>query len=244
MTLGDYVDALKWYSQSIALSPKDAALYSNRSFTFLKLGLPARALADAEDAIRLKPGWAKGHFRHAAALTLAGLHERALKSYSNGLQCDPSDEHLHAQCKEAVNRAAAARQHEKMVVVTAAMVVTIAIGLLSPSNGVGFAYLALALMCGAVFGTLGGAAFVLLRRHQREGAVLAPLQSNDEFAAMQMKGDTSGAGELRTATDEDGLHSKIARGDKGTANDRVRQRSTANGRAAAMKAKREGRIRT
>ena len=40
----DYVGALKWYAQAIALSPKDAALYSNRSFSFLRLGLSARAV--------------------------------------------------------------------------------------------------------------------------------------------------------------------------------------------------------
>ena len=32
-------------SAAIAAAPKEAALYSNRSFSFLRLGLPARALA-------------------------------------------------------------------------------------------------------------------------------------------------------------------------------------------------------
>ena len=45
----DYVGAMKWYSQAIVLRPNDAALYSNRSFAFLRLELPARALADAEE---------------------------------------------------------------------------------------------------------------------------------------------------------------------------------------------------
>ena len=47
----DYVGALKWYAQAIALSPKDAALYSNRSFSFLRLGLSARAVRSYSRAL-------------------------------------------------------------------------------------------------------------------------------------------------------------------------------------------------
>ena len=51
MSVGDYVNAMKWYSQALAAAPRDAVLYSNRSFTFLKRGLTARALADAVCAL-------------------------------------------------------------------------------------------------------------------------------------------------------------------------------------------------
>ena len=64
----DYVNAMKWYSQAIALSPRDGALFSNRSFAFLRLGLTSRALADADEAIRRRPDWNKGHFRRAECL--------------------------------------------------------------------------------------------------------------------------------------------------------------------------------
>lgn len=37
------------YSQALTFAPKDATLYSNRSFSFLRLELTARAFADAEE---------------------------------------------------------------------------------------------------------------------------------------------------------------------------------------------------
>jgi hypothetical protein len=48
MSCKDYVNAMKWYSQAIMLSPKEGALYSNRSFAFLQLGLTSRALATVD----------------------------------------------------------------------------------------------------------------------------------------------------------------------------------------------------
>ena len=127
----DYVNAMKWYSQAIALSPRDGALFSNRSFAFLRLNLPARALADAEEAIRRRPTWPKGHFRRAEALTQAGLHAEALLSYEAGASLDPSDEHLQAQCVEARAREAAARTAEKGHVAISAAVGLFAILLLA-----------------------------------------------------------------------------------------------------------------
>ena len=41
---------------------------SNRSAALLQLSKPTKALADAEECIRLAPEWDKGHFRKAAAL--------------------------------------------------------------------------------------------------------------------------------------------------------------------------------
>ena len=261
MAVGDYVDALKWYSKAIALSPKDGALYSNRSFCFLKLGLVARALIDADDAVRWKPNWAKGHFRRAAALTHAGLHEKALQSYISGASIDPSDEHLRSQCDEAVRRAAAAKQQERMQVGGAAIAVALLLAFMSFDGAVGAAYLVLALLCGTVVGALGGGGFVLFRRQQRESSVLPPLQSNHDFAALQMKGDKGGAGELRAAPPppaEDHWTGGVGHGGGGVPTSAVAggspsgapaapakqapRRSTQNGRAAAMKAKREGKI--
>ena len=80
MAVGDFVNAMKWYSQALTVAPRDAALYSNRSFAFLKLGLPERALADADEAIRRRPDWAKAHFRRAEALSQAHVHTDALRT--------------------------------------------------------------------------------------------------------------------------------------------------------------------
>ena len=50
MANGDFVGALKWYSQALALNPKEAALYSNRSFSFLRLGQSSRAVREGQTA--------------------------------------------------------------------------------------------------------------------------------------------------------------------------------------------------
>ena len=61
----------------------------SHAFAFLKLGLPERALADADEAIRRRPDWAKAHFRRAEALSQAyieggfGLHSRHFWPHSS-----------------------------------------------------------------------------------------------------------------------------------------------------------------
>ena len=90
MGRGDYVNAMKWYSQALALNPKEAALYSNRSFAFLRLGLTNRALTDASEAAKRRSDWSKAHFRLAEALSQAGLHQEALRSYELGCRCERS----------------------------------------------------------------------------------------------------------------------------------------------------------
>ena len=252
----DYVGALKWYSQALALSPKDAALYSNRSFAFLRLKLPARALADADEAVRRRPNWPKGHFRRAEALNQAGLHADALLSYEAGAALDPSDPHLSKQCIEARAREAASKRSEQLHVVIGAVVGVSCMLLLLASSADGGAFSRLAaILAGFMFGSLGGVAVVMIRRQQRGGTVLPPLQTNEHFAALQMKGDRDGAGELRT----DVLHTAAptappaggmfggggaavvggaaAAGGASKGGDAKRRvKSTNNGRAAAMRA--------
>ena len=97
MAAGDHVEAMKCYSQALTTTPKDASLFSNRSFAFLRLGLSARALSDAENAIRHRPEWPKAWFRKAEALAHARLHELAMAAYRTGLSLDPLDTHLQAK---------------------------------------------------------------------------------------------------------------------------------------------------
>jgi len=44
------------------------ACCSNRSAALLSLHKVSKALSDAEECIRMRPDWDKGHFRKAAAL--------------------------------------------------------------------------------------------------------------------------------------------------------------------------------
>ena len=82
----DYAGAVEHYSTCIRLRPEGGSAHvyrSNRAAAYLKLGNASAALADAEECIRLKPDFAKGHARKAAALELLGA------AAANPLDMDP-----------------------------------------------------------------------------------------------------------------------------------------------------------
>ncbi|KAF8059431.1 TTC1 [Scenedesmus sp. PABB004] len=82
---GDFLKAAAKYTAALrepGTPDADAArLYSNRSAALLKLNKVAKALADAEAAVRLDPGWDKAHMRMALALESAERLEEALAAY-------------------------------------------------------------------------------------------------------------------------------------------------------------------
>ena len=263
----DYVNAMKWYSQAIALSPRDGALFSNRSFAFLRLGLTSRALADADEAVRRRPEWNKGHFRRAECLKQAGLHAEAHAAYATAARLDPADAHVQKACVEAQARHASQQRTERLYAVVGALagVVLFALLVLAPPTPVegkrappppGLATKAVALLLGAGLGALAAVGGVALQRHSRKGKTLPPLDTNERFAAMQMRGDVGGAGELRStvldapppaaaataaaapATPTGNVPS--AGGSGGGSASKGRVKSTANGRAAALKAMGKG----
>ena len=190
MAVGDFVNAMKWYSQALTVAPRDAALYSNRSFAFLKLGLPERALADADEAIRRRPDWAKAHFRRAEALSRAHVHTDALRAYAEGARLDASDTHLQSQCAEAKARLAAQRRSERLQVAACALIGLLVLGLLllapaapaaagpggaggagGGAGAAGYLLRGFGAMLGAALGGAGGAGAVALRHHLRRSGL-------------------------------------------------------------------------
>lgn len=69
---GNNKEAIDRYSDGLLLDPGNHVLYSNRSAAYLKMGVPQRALSDADEVVRLKPDWGKGHGRRGAALFACG----------------------------------------------------------------------------------------------------------------------------------------------------------------------------
>ena len=250
MAAGDHVEAMKCYSQALTTTPKDASLFSNRSFAFLRLGLSARALSDAENAIRHRPEWPKAWFRKAEALAHARLHELAMAAYRTCLSLDPLDTHLQAKASHThslfsfflfhlqakphtpnlpptahdshvsaadlaqsdeqaqVSKAEAAGQRERRIEqMRLALAVAIGFSLalllvMAPtqeapratgsqrrdSAALSATTQSLALALGLALGALGGYAANMLVLHARRGAVLPPLESNEAFAARQIRG--------------------------------------------------------
>ena len=60
--------AYEEYGAALALTPDDAVLLSNRSLAYLRAGRLSPALADAERAAALAPGWSKAAYRRGACL--------------------------------------------------------------------------------------------------------------------------------------------------------------------------------
>lgn len=54
----------------IALNPRDASLFSNRSLCWLHLGEGKKALMDAEACRMMRPDWPKACYRKGTALML------------------------------------------------------------------------------------------------------------------------------------------------------------------------------
>lgn len=73
-------EAVRIYSEALALAPHSAALHTNRAAALLAADLPAGALKDAQVAVHLEPGSAKAHYRLAAAHAALGEWRAALQA--------------------------------------------------------------------------------------------------------------------------------------------------------------------
>ena len=110
---GNHVDAIRFYSQAIGLDPENAIYYSNRSAAYLAEGdSRGKALKDAEKCIELKPDWAKGYSRKAAAEHALGRYEKAKSTYFQALDRDPDN----AAIQEAIETVRkAGEEHSRML---------------------------------------------------------------------------------------------------------------------------------
>ncbi|OQS04082.1 hypothetical protein THRCLA_03647 [Thraustotheca clavata] len=80
----DYETAIYHYTQGIAVKPT-ATLYSNRSAAYSELGQFQKALADAEEAEKLDPLWAKVYSRKGKADYGLKQYKRAADDFARGL---------------------------------------------------------------------------------------------------------------------------------------------------------------
>ncbi|NXK43345.1 STIP1 protein, partial [Piprites chloris] len=94
LAAGDVGAAVGHYSAAIARDPNNHVLFSNRSAAYARLGDYSRALADACRTLELRPDWAKGYSRKAAALEFLQRLEEAKATYEEGLAQDPGNEQL------------------------------------------------------------------------------------------------------------------------------------------------------
>mmetsp|Transcript_70919 Transcript_70919/g.122926 ORF Transcript_70919/g.122926 Transcript_70919/m.122926 type:complete len:239 (-) Transcript_70919:100-816(-) len=114
----EFEEAVKSYSEAIALCTTDASLYSNRSAAYGSMAaissspatVYAQALEDAGACIRLRPEWPKGYARQGYAQFHLGRHEDARQSYLDGLKQEPTSEALKDGLKDVEKAIAKAKQ--------------------------------------------------------------------------------------------------------------------------------------
>ncbi|KEG12156.1 serine/threonine protein phosphatase type 5 [Trypanosoma grayi] len=103
---GKWHRAIELYSAAIELY-KTPALLCNRAFAYLKTELPGAALADADEAVRLEPGFVKAYYRKASSHLYLGKHKEAVKDFKTVVQLVPGDKDAQAKlefCEKEVRR--------------------------------------------------------------------------------------------------------------------------------------------
>ncbi|CAB9512864.1 Stress-induced-phosphoprotein 1 [Seminavis robusta] len=102
---GEFAKAIDLYSKAIAMDEKNHVYYSNRAAAHLKAGDAAKALADANECLKLSEGsFLKGYTRKANALLALHRYNDASQCLQDGLAKFPNDptleKHLAAIKKE------------------------------------------------------------------------------------------------------------------------------------------------
>lgn len=85
---GDYITAVKYFTDAIKYNPTEFKLFGNRSFCFEKMQEYTKALTDAELSLTMCPGWVKGLFRKSRALAGLQRYEDAAQALSEVLKVD------------------------------------------------------------------------------------------------------------------------------------------------------------
>ncbi|XP_064275184.1 tetratricopeptide repeat protein 31 isoform X1 [Passer domesticus] len=100
--MGQHTEAVWAFTVALELNPREHRLLGNRSYCLEKLGRYEEALADAEAALALQPGWPKGSFRKGKALRGLQRFAEAARTFEELLLQD-------AACAEAATQLEACR---------------------------------------------------------------------------------------------------------------------------------------
>ncbi|NXR92298.1 TTC31 protein, partial [Hypocryptadius cinnamomeus] len=86
--MGQHTEAVWAFTVALELNPREHRLLGNRSYCLEKLGRYEEALADAEAALALRPGWPKGSFRKGKALRGLQRYAEAARTFEELLLQD------------------------------------------------------------------------------------------------------------------------------------------------------------
>ncbi|XRA98754.1 serine/threonine-protein phosphatase [Pycnococcus provasolii] len=102
-----YAKALEAYDRAIQLNANNAVYFANRAFAHIRLEELGSAVADATEAIRIDPTYAKGYYRRGSANMLMGKFKLALKDFKQVARANPKDPDARkklAECEKEVRR--------------------------------------------------------------------------------------------------------------------------------------------
>ena len=77
---GDFVGAVKSYTESIKRDPKAPRGYNNRALCYTKLAALPEALKDTEEAIKVDPKFVKAYIRKSTVLFSMREYTKALEA--------------------------------------------------------------------------------------------------------------------------------------------------------------------
>ncbi|KAI6250964.1 Heat shock protein sti1 [Erysiphe necator] len=87
----NFDEAIKYFTEAIAIEPNNHILFSNRSAAYASKKDYQNALSDAENVTTIKPDWAKGWGRVGAAKHGLGDLDGARIAYEKGLAIDSNN---------------------------------------------------------------------------------------------------------------------------------------------------------
>jgi len=93
---GKAEQAVSQYYEALKIKPDDAGIHHNLGNTLDKrLGRPAEAITHYEVTVRLRPGFALGHYDLAIALQKLAKTDQALAEFYTALEIEPNDAYCH-----------------------------------------------------------------------------------------------------------------------------------------------------
>ncbi|KAJ8462951.1 hypothetical protein ONZ45_g17748 [Pleurotus djamor] len=90
---GQFVEAVKSYTESIKRDPSDARGYNNRAAAYMKLAAFPEALKDVEEAIKVDPKFVKAYIRKSNILLTMRDHAKALEAIQAATEVDEERKH-------------------------------------------------------------------------------------------------------------------------------------------------------
>ncbi|KAL1919145.1 uncharacterized protein VTP21DRAFT_2527 [Calcarisporiella thermophila] len=91
VTERNYPEAIKLYSEAIAIDGNNAVYYANRAAAYSQQGDYQRAVEDSEKALEIDPKYSKAYSRLGHAHYCLSNYEEAVNAYEKGLELDPNN---------------------------------------------------------------------------------------------------------------------------------------------------------